>query len=385
MQLKPAQEAQLKNNFKYFFSEIANSGGAIPFDHFMDRALYAPGIGYYVNGTKKFGSDGDFVTAPEISSFFSKCLANQCSQILTFLKSGEILEFGAGSGLMTVDILKRLKELNCLPKRYLILELSADLIERQRQKVEREIPDLKYLVTWIEKLPEKNWQGVILANEVLDAMPVNIFCRKEETWKELYITEKSGELVEVWFKPRAHLQKKLKNLEEKVGYFSDGYRSEINIRLDGWMKALSNFLNQGVILLIDYGYSAKEYYHPDRSEGTLICHIQHKAHSNPLILPGLQDITANVNFSEVADSGLNAGFTLSGYTTQAHFLINTGIDEFMKNSNEDSAEYLLKKNQEIKQLILPTAMGERFKVIGFQKNIDEKLEGFESRDLSGYL
>tara|TARA_Y100001935_G_scaffold200408_1_gene168727 strand:+ start:17931 stop:19097 length:1167 start_codon:yes stop_codon:yes gene_type:complete len=385
VRLDPNQENQLQKNLQYFISKIDDSGGAIPFDEFMNDALYFQGIGYYVNGTKKFGLEGDFITAPEISSLFSECLANQCSQVLNKIKTAEILEFGAGSGSMTIDILKRLKELDCLPEKYLILELSPDLIERQQSQVMRHIPELSNLVVWIDSLPESSWQGVVLANEVLDAMPVNVFCRGSDTWRELYIGVEQGRLVEKWFDSRAHLKNELIKLEKEIGYFPEGYRSEINLRIGGWLKAISQFLSDGAIFLIDYGYSAREYYHPDRSGGTLICHIQQKAHADPLVFPGLQDITANVDFSSVANCGLNAGLSFSGYTTQANFLLNNGIHNLFETKYRNNNKNFVSNNQSLKQLILPSMMGERFKVIGFTKNLNEDLVGFQEGDLSAYL
>lgn len=383
--LHPEQRAQLQHTRQVLVQQIEKAGGQLSFDRFMEIALYAPGAGYYVNGAHKFGAEGDFVTAPEISPMFSHCLANQCAQVLDELGGGDVLEFGAGSGVMAAEMLLRFQHLGCLPQRYLILELSAELKDRQRQTIQRIAPELLPVATWIKVPPEAGWQGVVVANEVLDAMPVHVFRRADVQWQQLYVTAATDGFREQWDEPGADLAAALLDLQQRVGPIADGYRSEINLRLQGWMQALGGFLSRGAVILVDYGYTGSEYYHPERHCGTLICHLQHRAYDDPLALPGVQDITANVDFSAVAHAGLDAGMELAGYTTQAHFLIDNGLDMLMSGVDISDVELHLQRVQELKQLTLPTEMGERFKVIGFQRGLQQPLQGFRSRDLRAYL
>jgi len=383
--LHSEQQAQLQHTRRVLAEQIEQAGGQLSFDRFMEIALYAPGAGYYVNGAHKFGAEGDFITAPEISPMFSHCLANQCAQVLDELGSGDVLEFGAGSGVMAAEMLLRLQHLGCLPQRYLILELSAELQNRQRQTIQRIAPELLPVVAWIKAPPEAGWQGVVVANEVLDAMPVHVFRRSDVHWQQLYVTATADGFRERWDEPGADLVTALEELQQRVGPVADGYRSEINLRLNGWMQALGGFLSRGAVILVDYGYTGAEYYHPERHCGTLVCHLQHRAYDDPLALPGVQDITANVDFSAVAHAGLDAGLELAGYTTQAHFLIDNGLDMLMSGVDISDVELHLKRVQELKQLTLPTEMGERFKVIGFQRGLQQPLQGFRSRDLRVYL
>ena len=383
--LHPEQQEQLQHTRHLIAEHVEQAGGVLPFDRFMELALYAPGAGYYVNGSHKFGAEGDFVTAPEISPMFSQCMANQCLQVLDELGGGDILEFGAGSGAMAADILLRLQHFDSLPGRYLILELSAELQARQRETIQRKAPGLLSRVSWVRELPAAGWQGVVLANEVLDAMPVHVFQRAKTGWRELRVTSSDEGFAEQWGDPGDDLLDALQQLERRVGGLAEGFRSEINLRLPGWLGALAGFFERGAVILVDYGYTGAEYYHPERSSGTLICHLQHRAHDDPLALPGLQDITANVDFSAVAHAGLDAGLELAGYTTQAHFLIDNGLDVLMAGIDMTDVEAHMQRVQELKQLTLPTEMGERFKVIAFQRGLEQPLQGFQSRDLRVYL
>jgi SAM-dependent MidA family methyltransferase len=384
--LNSAQQAQLQHTLNVIRGRIAEAGGRLPFDRFMETALYAPGAGYYVNGTRKFGAAGDFVTAPEISSLFSHCLANQCAQVLGLVRDGCVLEFGAGSGAMAADILARLQVLDRLPQRYQIIELSPELQQRQRETLQRRVPDLLGRVEWLERLPSPGWRGVILGNELLDAMPVHRFRRTAQGWEELLVGDRDGGLQTLWGAPVSDgLVPALDILESRVGALAPGYSSEINLRLGGWMKALAEVLQQGVLLLIDYGYSEREYYHPQRHDGTLICHFQHRAHDDPLCLPGLQDITANVDFSAVAHAALDAGLSLAGYTTQGNFLINSGLQMALQSADSEDAGGRVDRLQQVKQLTLPSEMGERFKAIAFCRDLALPLQGFTMGDLRVYL
>ena len=384
--LNPEQQAQLQVTTRVIAEAIGQAGGRVPFDRFMELALYAPGAGYYVNGSLKFGAGGDFVTAPEISPLFSRCLAEQCAQVLRELGDGDILEFGAGSGVMAADVLLHLQASGRLPQRYLILELSPDLQARQRDTLLQKAPGLLSRVEWLQQLPAPGWRGVVLGNEVLDAMPVHRFRCTAEGWQELYVLTDGGRFREAWDEARSPgLQSALQSLVARVGGFAPGYSSEINLRLPGWLQALADFLDRGAVLLVDYGYSGAEYYHPERSAGTLICHFQHRAHADPLVLPGLQDITANVDFSAVAHAALDAGLELAGYTTQAHFLIGNGIERLLAATDAADAGAHLDQVQGLKQLTLPSEMGERFKVIGLQRGLAGPLQGFAQRDMRAYL
>lgn len=360
-----------------------NDSGAMPFDRFMELALYAPGLGYYAAGSQKFGSAGDFVTAPEISSLFSQCLANQCAQVLT-QTGGSILEFGAGSGIMAAHILKHLEELSSLPDQYFIMDLSPDLKARQQQTINNLVPHLSKRVVWLDNLPE-NFTGIMLGNEVLDAMPVSVFKQENDAILEQYVDVVDDELQPVWKQANPQLQNEVTQLKSQGAVFSDGYTSEISLRLHGWLQTLSDCLQKGAILLIDYGYTGFEYYYPERSMGTLICHYRHRAHDDPLKLVGLQDITANVDFSAVSKAARLSGLELAGYTTQANFLLATGLESLVASYSPDDSETFLRISQGVKVLMLPSEMGERFKVIGLAKKLSVQLQGFSMRDMRDRL
>ncbi len=362
--------------------------GAMSFDRFMELALYAPGLGYYAAGSQKFGATGDFVTAPEISALFSQCLAKQCAEILKPLSAdgpaGEILEFGAGSGIMAAHVLLYLEKLACLPQQYLILDLSPDLKQRQKQTIRKLAPHLLEKVTWISELPE-SFSGVMLGNEVLDAMPVSLFQKQENEIEELFAIVQDGIIVPQWNVASDRVRQRVQQLEQAYGEFPAGYTSEINFRLDGWIESLANSLEKGVMVLIDYGYAGHEYYHADRKMGTLICHYQHRAHDDPFKLIGLQDITANVDFSALKQAAEKNGLQVAGYTPQANFLVAAGIEELISAYDPNDTETFVAVSQGVKVLMLPSEMGERFKVMALTNNIEPVLSGFGMRDLSDRL
>jgi SAM-dependent MidA family methyltransferase len=382
--------AQLLDNIH---KEISHKG-IISFARYMELALYTPGLGYYSGGLKKFGKEGDFVTAPEISTLFAKCLARQIQQILSLIQNSDVLEFGAGSGKMAADLLIELEKLNCLPKNYYILELSANLKYRQRIFFEQKIPHLLKYIQWLDQLPVNTFRGVIVANEVLDAMPVHKFKLQKadsdcfNTLKEVYVTQKNGQFLWHDDDPSTpELKEKIANIanllllscQEKGYNLPEEYISEINLFLPGWLNALNYSIDQAVVILLDYGYPDYEYYHPQRSNGTLTCHYQHRSHSDPLILTGLQDITAHVDFSLLAESAINNGFVISGYTDQAHFLLNCGLIDLL-NTYHIPTKQSIAINQEIKLLTSPHEMGELIKVMALSKNIDASLLGFRNSD-----
>lgn len=373
-------------------SEIATAGGAISFARFMDLALYAPGLGYYRAGTRKFGPGGDFVTAPELSPLFSRCLAHQCHEILERLGGGAILEFGAGTGIMAADILQELSALDALPERYAILELSGELRERQRQTLAERTPDLLERVVWLDALPKSGLRGVVLGNEVLDALPVERFRitpngprRLEVIWTSPSVGSKAGLNWAEGAEDPA-LTAIIARIEAELGWrLPEGYVSEYAPQLANWVRAVAEPLAAGALLLVDYGYSRREYYHPERADGTLLCHYRHRVHADPLILPGLQDITASVDFTAVADAARTAGLEVAGYTSQNYFLFGCGLMDLLAEVDSADTVRYLEQVRQVKLLTLPGEMGDRFKVIGLTRGIDVPLRGFSFRDERGRL
>ncbi len=337
----------------------------------MEMALYEQGLGYYVAGSRKIGKSGDFITAPEISPLFSQCLANKCLDVLS-KSQGDILELGAGSGMMAVDLMLELELESSLPKHYYILDLSPELKLRQQQTIKKRAPHLLPYFTWLDKLPT-SFKGVIIGNEVLDAMPVELFTIQKENIYQHQVVWKNDQLTEQLNPAPKQLSKAVNNLN--IESSDSPYTSEINLNLDGWLEALSQCLTQGIIILIDYGYTASEYYHPDRRKGTLICHYQHHVNESPLFHPGLQDITANVNFTAVAESADRAKLQVLAYTTQAAFLASNQLEKFFMRALDKMPKNQYKLAQQVRMLSLPSEMGERFKVItlgkGYTLDLDE--------------
>lgn len=351
--------------------------GELPFVEFMQQALYAPHFGYYSSGLQKFGSQGDFTTAPELTPLFGQTLAQQCQQILHHLAEPILFEFGAGSGRLCVDLLKTLERLDCLPKQYHILEVSANLRQRQLALINEEIPHLLPRVVWLEQWPDKPFKGVVIANEVLDAMPVHRFLQSEEGLLENFVGLNSqGELIDC-FKPCTN-QRLIDHVKVVLATEQSPYFSEANLFIDDWIKQIYTMLEQGIVLLIDYGFPRHEYYHPDRKAGTLMCHYHHQAHDNPLIHLGEQDITAHVDFTHVAEAAVQAGFHVAGYCNQASFLLSNGLLSLLADLNEELPRF--RAQQAVKQLLQPSEMGELFKVIALNKNMDIALQGFQLQD-----
>ncbi len=367
-------------------AEIARAGGSLPFDRYMELALYAPRLGYYVNGRRKFGEHGDFTTAPETSPLFGQCLAQQVAECLGHLGGGAVLELGAGSGRMAADMLRELERLDAVPAAYQILELSPALQALQRATLAAAVPELLPRVSWLQALPDPGFVGVVVGNEVLDAMPVQRFRRHQGRWQELAVALAGDGLEDRWLAPfTPGLEHALAEIWPDPDAVGDGYGSEINLRLGPWLRALTDRLAHGYVVLIDYGYSRREYYHPERDQGTLICHFRHRAFADPYLLPGLQDITANVDFSALAAAATACGLQLAGYTTQAHFLIDSGLDTRLAASDPDDVRRHLALMQGVKRLTLPSEMGERFKVIALACAAPVTLSGFATRDLRGRL
>ncbi|MEW6330851.1 MAG: SAM-dependent methyltransferase [Pseudomonadota bacterium] len=359
--------------------EMAAVGGEIPFDRFMELALYAPGLGYYVAGTRKFGAHGDFITAPELGPLFARCLARPCRSLLTGLDGGDILEAGAGSGALAADLLLELESLGQVPERYLVLELGAELRARQQQTIERRAPHLAGRVQWLSDLPG-NFRGMVLANEVLDAMPVSRFRVTENGVNELCVAWDNEGFVWREKPAGAALRERIEALRLPAGY-----SSEINLRAEAWVRRAAENLKQGAMLLIDYGFPRAEFYHAQRAQGTLMCHYRHQAHDDPLRLAGLQDITAHVDFTAIAEAGVDAGLDLLGYTSQAAFLLGCGLEQIMAASDPDEVRTHLALTQQVKKLTLPHEMGELFKVLALGRGVREPLPGFTLQDRRGRL
>jgi SAM-dependent MidA family methyltransferase len=364
--------------------EAAAAGGRLSFDRFMELALYAPGLGYYVSGTRKLGAGGDFVTAPEISPLFGRALAAHCAEVLRELDGGDVLELGAGSGALAAELLWTLSQSGDPPARYLILELSPDLKERQRQRLGERVPGLVDRVRWIDRLPA-GLRGILVANEVVDAMPVQRFrIGTDGSPQEIFVQPTADGFAEVAGEVRSPgLAEAVRALQAAGLATEPDYSSEINLRMRPWLSALAASVERGMLLCFDYGYPRAEYYQPSRRTGTLMCHYRHRAHPDPYRHIGLQDITAHVDFSALAEGGAGAGFRLAGYTTQAHFLIGCGIERLLVEAAGDPNYVDLLMGA--KQLLLPGAMGERFRVLGLSKGMVGSGCGFAVRDLRDRL
>ncbi|VAW79131.1 SAM-dependent methyltransferase, MidA [hydrothermal vent metagenome] len=362
---------------------IEQAGGFLPFDVYMDAALYTPGLGYYSNGLTPFGEQGDFVTAPESGDLFARCLARCIAPVLLKTDKSSVLELGAGSGALVVDLLLALQRLDALPERYAILERSFAMRAMQKTQISQLPDDLQSRVEWLDELP-CDWVGVIFGNEVVDALPVKRFQYKEGKIRELGVGMAAGELQ--WQSIEADVgdRERMKALSRQYGWEGD-YKTEHCPALADWAGSLAASLKQGVLLLVDYGYGRAEYYHPQRNMGTLLCHYQHQAHDNVFWYPGLQDITAFVDFTSIVEAVTDAGMTFVGYTSQARFLVDAGIDQVMSEADPDELPDFLKMTSDAKRLMLPGEMGDRFKVIGFSRNLDQQIPGFDSQDLRGRL
>ncbi len=363
--------------------EITAANGLITFERFMELALYAPGLGYYTAGARKFGEQGDFVTAPEISPLFSRCLARQCQAVLQSIGYGDVLEFGAGTGKMASDVLLELERLECLPGNYFILELSPDLRQRQQETLRLRAPHLFERVQWLDAMPVSGFKGVVLANEVVDAMPVHLLRFGEHDAREAYVcTTDSGFAWQDGPLSTPQLQKRIDELRTHGGdeTFCPGYTTEINLAQRGWIASLADMMEQGVALIIDYGFPEHEYYHAERAMGTLMCHYRHHAHGDPLILVGLQDITSHVDFTALAQAAVDVELDVLGYTGQAPFLLGTGISDMVAEIDPEDTRRYLEVTQQVKKLTLPSEMGELFKVLALGRGIDIPLAGFLMQD-----
>jgi SAM-dependent MidA family methyltransferase len=357
--------------------KIETGGGMIPFERYMHYALYAPGIGYYNAPQLKFGAEGDYVTAPTLSPLFAHCLARQLIDLLQPLASADVLEAGGGDGTLAAELLLALEALGCLPERYLILELSSFLRARQQATLTQRAPHLAGRVAWLDSLP-RGFRGVVIGNEVLDAMPVARFRTTTDDVLEQGVMLRDGRLQLGELPAREAVRERVAALA-----LAPDYVSEVGLQAEAWVRSLGESLDAGAILLIDYGFTRAEFYHPQRARGTLMCHYRHRAHNDALILTGLQDITAHVDFTAVAEAASEVGLDVRGYTSQAAFLIGCGLGELLVEPAGVRAQ--AERAHVVNQLTAPHEMGELFKVIALTRNLDVPLRGFALQDRRGRL
>lgn len=363
---------------------VLDAGGWLSFSEYMDMALYAPGLGYYSAGARKFGDAGDFITAPELGDLFAQVLARVCVNALDALGADVIVEVGAGTGALAAGLLAASGEKQ--PARYLIIEVSADLRERQRETLAARVPGSLHRVEWLDQLPAQPVSGVLLANEVLDALPVERFLIREGEVLALGVVESADGPGFAWSAAEASplLREAVEAVQSEVGYrFPSGYRSELNLRLNAWIAGVCGAVRPGLALFIDYGGTRREYYHPQRSQGTLACHYRHRFHDDPFFMPGLQDISAWVDFSAVAHGGVAAGWRLTGYGTQSHFLAAAGLPEVL--SARPGALPDSRLVMEARRLLMPGDMGEKFKVMLLSAGHAHVGTGLLTRDLRHLL
>ena len=355
-------------------AQIGVDESALGFERFMELALYHPDHGYYMSSAEKFGADGDFITAPGLTSLFGGSIGNQVGQLLDENPGFGVLEYGAGAGQLAVAILRQLEALDSLPDRYEIIEISPLLRRRQQALFAVEIPHLLPMIGWLEQCPE-DYRGVILANELLDAMPVMRFIKADQGYGEL-VVDRQGEALILDQRPLtdARLEDRFDPLALEAGYCS-----EVNFAAEAWVAELAGRLAHGAVLLIDYGYSRAEFYHPERQQGTFLCYFRHRGADDPLRYPGLQDMTAHVDFTAMAEAADGAGLDVSGFSTQANFLLSCGLLEQLEllSGSDDYLDAL----GPVKQLLLPGGMGETFKVLALTKGIEHPLCGFSTRDI----
>jgi SAM-dependent MidA family methyltransferase len=373
---EPAADEQAHSDrlLQHLREQIA-ARGPMPFSQYMERCLYAPGLGYYSAGKTKFGEAGDFVTAPELGDLFARCIAQLMQPVLAVLgDEADFLELGGGSGAFAEAVLLAFIEGGTLPRRYLILEPSADLRERQRERLSAALPaDVFARVAWIDRPPEESWRGVLFANEVIDALPTTRFMmRHGEVYEEHIALDGDGRLLRVDRPADALVAGAVRHVERDLGReFDDGYRSEILPQLPYWIQAIAGSLEVGLMLFIDYGYVRREFYLPERQDGTLMAHYRHRAHSDPLYLPGLNDLTASVDFTALAEAGNSAGFGVAAYVPQAQFLIAAGLQQVFEQAYEQAADDVVRYDlaQQVKKLTLPDQMGERFQAMLFARSM----------------
>ncbi len=381
----PAELKQSSDELTRVISKKIARDGPIPFSEYIEMALYEPGLGYYSAGLRKFGGDGDFVTAPQLGDVFARCLAKQVTQIGEHLGDYEILEIGAGTGVLAADLLRALQT-DQPPTRYRILERSAYLRQIQKETLTEMVPQWMDKISWLDTPPQAAWQGVLLANEVADALVVERFCVTADGISRLCVGH--DETGFSWHKGvcdaamTERIQSVIANSEQTL---PTGYCSEINILLPAWLQAVTASLKTGLALFIDYGYPRHEYYLPQRHDGTMICHYRHRAHDDPFLWPGLTDISASVDFTALAEAAGQCGLEVSGYTSQAMFLLANGLEDIIAGFQSLEEKERVLMNSQVRRLTLPGEMGERFQVMALSRGLSEDfcegLDGFSLADL----
>jgi SAM-dependent MidA family methyltransferase len=378
--LSPDEKSHSSAATALIVDRLLAADGWLSFEQFMELALYAPGLGYYSAGSVKLGASGDFVTAPEVSDLFSRCVARQCADILTET-GGEILELGAGTGRMAATILRSFADIGALPDRYAILEVSADLSDRQRTHIQQLPSELRDRVVWLDRLPETPVRGVVLANEVLDALPFQRFVVRAGAAHELGVG--LGDSGLEWQERPDVFDAATSLIRDLPAPLPDGYTSELCLRVEPWITSVGRCLDRGALLLFDYGLPRAHYYHPQRTDGTLRCFFKQRAHDNPFINVAVQDITAWVDFTRVAEAALGAELEVAGFATQAAFLLGTGIEAMTAEATDVADRARLAG--EARRLLMPGEMGESFKVMALCRNLQQPLRGFAYQDLRGSL
>jgi SAM-dependent MidA family methyltransferase len=355
--------------------EIATAGGWIPFARYMELALYAPGLGYYAAGATKLGAAGDFVTAPEMTPLYGRAVAAQVAAILAVSGRREVVELGAGSGRLAADVLTGLASRDALPARYAILEPSPELRERQRATLAREAAPFLDRIAWLDALPAAV-DGAVLANEVLDAIPVHIVARRGGTYLERGVTRatRHGDAAFAWEDRPAG--ERLAALAASRFPPGGDYTSEVNPAAEALVAGVARRLTGGAMLLVDYGFPAAEYYHPQRGAGTLMCHYRHRSHADPFAWPGLTDITAHVDFSAMAETGVRSGLTVGGFAAQAPFLIGCGILDALAAAGAPEAPGYIRAAAAVQKLLSPAEMGELFKALALARSPGIAWPGF---------
>jgi SAM-dependent MidA family methyltransferase len=371
----PAEALQTSEALRALIAdEIARAGGFISFARYMELALYAPGLGYYSAGSAKLGEAGDFVTAPELSKLFGQCLARQAAQVIG-QGIDDVVELGAGSGALAVELLIALEAAGALPDRYTIVELSADLKDRQQRRLRESARHLAERVRWVDALPEAI-DALVIANEVLDAVPTQMIETRDDGIDEIGAVVRADGAFDYARRPAdGELLAAGRALD-----LPPDYRTEINLAARALVKTLAESVRRGALLFVDYGFPAAELYHPQRSTGTLMCHYRHRAHDDPFALPGLQDITAHVDFTAVAEAAVAAGASVLGYTSQAQFLINCGITDLLSATPADDAKSYAPLASQAQKLLSPAEMGELFKAIAIGRGVELPLVGFARGD-----
>jgi len=356
---------------------IAEADGWISFADYMATVLYAPGLGYYAAGAHKLGRGGDFVTAPELTSVFGRTLARQLEEVLEKVPRAELIELGPGSGRLCADVLGALAERQALPERYWLLEVSPDLRERQRAHLAAAVPTHAERVGWIDVLPE-HWSGAVLANEVLDSVPVHLIARERGEWLERGVAVDASGALGFVDRPldSAGLRERARVRFPPAG----DYVSEINPTAEALVSSLAQRCERGLVLIVDYGFPAAEYYHPQRAGGTLMAHYRHRAFADPLVRPGLADVTAHVDFTAMAHAGVRAGMSVAGFATQAQFLVNCGIVDTLAALHDPQSSAYLRAASAVNKLTSPAEMGELFKVLALVRGVGPALVGFREGD-----